>query len=32
MLVNTLELVQEARRRKVAVGAFNTSLCDLTIM
>ncbi len=24
MLVNTLELLQEARRRNVAVGAFNT--------
>jgi len=30
MLVNTLELVQEARRRGVAIGAFNTYNLELT--
>ncbi len=30
MLVNTIELVQEARRRGVAIGAFNTYNLELT--
>ena len=30
MLVNTLELVQEARRKGVAIGAFNTYNLELT--
>src|SRR5690242_19802877 len=30
MLVNTIELVQEARRRGVAIGAFNTYNMELT--
>jgi hypothetical protein len=30
MLVNTIELVQEARHRGVAIGAFNTYNLELT--